>query len=101
MFLILCAISFQYHSCCNLILTIGFIFLKICVIQEHTLKKEIGLGRLAYEVYNFLQAQANHTFIISLHLLHKHLGYTSIAVMKKFHGSSKALNSSLHDCFIC
>lgn len=73
----------------------------VCVIHDHMLRKEIGLGKLAYRVYNFSQEQANHTFVIPLYLLHQHVGHPSISVLRQFHGFSHALNSSFHDCVIC
>lgn len=54
---------------CNLISTshllqskpeYGVYFFKIlCAIQDHRLRKEFRLGRLAYGVHNFSQAHAN------------------------------------------
>lgn len=64
------------------------------------MKKEIGVGRLAQEVYNFSHEQANHTSIISLGLLHKRLGHPSFSTLENFNGFSSASNSS-HDFFIC
>lgn len=78
----LCVISFLFPNCCDLILSMEFTFLKIYVIQDHMLKKKIGLGRLVHRVYNISQAQTNHTSVISLNLLYTRLGHPHISVMK-------------------
>lgn len=95
--LTLSVILFLYHDGCNLILTIVFIFLGICVLYR-TLKKEV---RLAYGVYNFLREQANRASVISLDLLYKRLGHPFIYVMKHFPDFPNYLNSTMHECLIC
>lgn len=69
----------QYHPSYGLNFSKDFY-----VIQDHTSKTEIGVGRAIYELYHFLQAQANHASFISLHSLHRRLGHPSFFELAKF-----------------
>lgn len=53
-------------NCCILIICMEFIFLRICVVQDHNLRKEISIVRLVSGVYNFSQEEGNRVSSISL-----------------------------------
>lgn len=101
MCLILSVTLFLYHSFCNLIMSVASIFLRICVIQDYTLKKEIGQGIQENGVHNFSQAQAKPISIVFLNLLHKRLGHPSFYVLQQSLGFSGASKSYLKYCFVC
>lgn len=80
----------------------GFIFLRIRVLYWTILScRQLKCGNLIHRVYHFSHnTQVNHVSIVSLNLLHQHLGHPSFHVLNRYTEVFHSFGTSSNSCNI-